>query len=46
MEYRPSLHLDVVAIEMGASGSLSTRVANFTYISWIAQEYSPSIAQQ
>ena len=26
------LHLDVVAIEMGAFGSTSTTVANFTYI--------------
>ena len=32
MEKRPPLHLVVVAIEKGAFGSSSTKVANFTYI--------------
>ena len=32
MEYRPLLHLGVVAIEKRAFGSPSTKVANFTYI--------------
>ena len=32
MEYRPPLHLDVVAIEKGAFNSPSTKVANFTYL--------------
>ena len=32
MELRPPLHLGVVAIEKGAFGSPSTKVANFTYI--------------
>ncbi len=31
MELRPPLHLSVVAIEKGAFGSPSTKVANFTY---------------
>ena len=31
MELRPPLHLGVVAIEKGAFGSPSTKVANFTY---------------
>ena len=31
MEYRPPLHLGVVAIEKGAFGSPSTKVANFTF---------------
>ena len=31
MEQRPPLHLGVVTIEKGALGSLSTKVANFTY---------------
>ena len=30
MEYRPSLYLGVVAIEKGALGSPSTKVADFT----------------
>ena len=30
MEQRPSEHLDVVAIEKGAFGQPSTKVANFT----------------
>ena len=34
MEYRPPLHLGVVAIEKGAFGSPSTMVANFTYLCW------------
>ena len=35
MEYLPPLHLGVVAIEKGAFGSPSTKVANFTYfIGW------------
>ena len=32
MEYRPPLHLGVVAIEKGALGLASTTVANFTFI--------------
>ena len=32
MEYRPPLHLEVVAIEKGAFGSLSTKVAYFTLL--------------
>ena len=32
MGYNPLLHLGVVAIEKGAFGSSSTKVANFTYI--------------
>ena len=32
MESRPPLHLGVVAIEKGALGSSSTKVANFTYL--------------
>ena len=32
MEQHPSLHLGVVAIEKGAFGSLSTMVANFTFL--------------
>ena len=32
MEWCPPLHLDVVAIEKGAFRSLSTKVANFTYL--------------
>ena len=36
MEKRPPLHLGVVATEKGAFGSLSTKVANFTYFfNWI-----------
>ena len=31
MELCPPLHLGVVAIEKGAFGSTSTKVANFTY---------------
>ena len=31
MESRPSLHLSEVAIDKGAFGSPSTKVANFTY---------------
>ena len=31
MEYHPPLHLSAVAIEKGAIGSPSTKVANFTY---------------
>ena len=31
MELRPLLHLGVVAIQKGAFGPLSTKVANFTY---------------
>ena len=31
MQFRPLLHLGVVAIEKGAFGSPSTKVANFTY---------------
>ena len=31
MESRPPLHLGVAAIEKGAFGSSSTKVANFTY---------------
>ena len=31
MEWRPPLHLGVVAIEKGAFGSPSTMVANFTF---------------
>ena len=34
MELCPPLHLGVVAIEKGAFGSPSTKVANFTYF-WI-----------
>ena len=33
MEWHPLLHLGVVAIEKGAFGSPSTKVANFTFIS-------------
>ena len=33
MELRPPLHLGVVAIEKGAFGSPSTKVANFTLLS-------------
>ena len=32
MEKRPPLQLGVVAIEKGAFGLLSTKVANFTYL--------------
>ena len=32
MEERPPLHLGEVAIERGAFGSPSTKVANFTYL--------------
>ena len=32
MEYRPTLHLGVVAIEKGAFWSTSTTVASFTFI--------------
>ena len=31
MEWRPPLHLGVVAIKKGIFGSPSTKVANFTY---------------
>ena len=32
MELHPPLHYSVVAIEKGTFGSLSTKVANFTYL--------------
>ena len=36
MEERTPLHLGVVAIEKGAFGSPSTKVANFTYYCYVA----------
>ena len=38
MEWRPPLHLNVVAIEKGAFRSPSIRVANFTYCIDIKQK--------
>ena len=32
MEQHPPLHLGIVAVEKGAFGSPSTKVANFTFI--------------
>ena len=39
MEYRPSLHLSVVAFEKGAFGSPSTKFANSTYLLNIIYKY-------
>ena len=39
MELRLPLHLAVVAIEKGAFGSPSTKVANFALLTYICQAY-------
>ena len=43
MELRPPLHLSVVAIEKGAFGSPSTKVANFTYLLYKFRKISSRI---
>ena len=46
MELRPPLYLGVVAIEKGAFGSLSTKIANLTYSEIIITDYkSPQVSR-
>ena len=46
MELRPPPHQGVVAIEKGAFGSPSTKVANFTYLLFVISDYTNRIYNQ